>query len=102
MKARRMLRLICRGVLAVIFALGLFAGSVTHYSTRSSFERYPTRRHPRCISLARTSLEGIFSPGLLMGLESPCYLRLRPHFWPRASQPCSGELRGCAEGGSKS
>jgi len=41
MKARRMLRLICRGVLAVIFALGLFAGSVTHYSYAFQFREIP-------------------------------------------------------------
>src|SRR5271157_1925166 len=41
MKARRMLRVICRGVLVVIFALGLFAGSVTHCSYAFQFREIP-------------------------------------------------------------
>jgi len=40
-KARRILRLICRVALVVIFALGLFAGSVTQYSYAFQFREIP-------------------------------------------------------------
>lgn len=41
MKARRVLRLACRSVLLVIFGLGIFAGSVTHYSYAFQFREVP-------------------------------------------------------------
>lgn len=41
MKARRVLRVLCRGVLFVIFALGIFAGRVTHYSYAFQFREFP-------------------------------------------------------------
>jgi len=39
--ARRMLRLFCRATLLAIFALGLFAGSFTHYSYAHQFRELP-------------------------------------------------------------
>jgi peptide/nickel transport system permease protein len=39
--AQRMLRLFCRGTLLVIFAVGLFAGSFTHYSYARQFRDLP-------------------------------------------------------------
>lgn len=41
MKARRVLRVACRSVLLVIFGLGIFAGSVTHYSYAFQFREVP-------------------------------------------------------------
>lgn len=41
MTARRLLRVICRCVLILIFALGLFAGSVTPYSYAFQFRELP-------------------------------------------------------------
>jgi peptide/nickel transport system permease protein len=40
-KAQRTLRLLCRGTLLIIFALGLFAGSFTHYSYAQQFRDTP-------------------------------------------------------------
>jgi peptide/nickel transport system permease protein len=40
-KTRHMLRVFCRGTLIVIFALGLFAGSFTHYSYAHQFRDIP-------------------------------------------------------------
>jgi peptide/nickel transport system permease protein len=42
MNTQRMLRLFCRGTLLVIFALGLFAGSFTHYSYAHQFRGIPS------------------------------------------------------------
>jgi peptide/nickel transport system permease protein len=39
--ARRTLRLLCRSALLMIFALGLFAGSFTHYSYAHQFREIP-------------------------------------------------------------
>jgi peptide/nickel transport system permease protein len=41
MKAQRMLRLLCRGTLLLIFTLGLFAGSFTRYSYAHQFREIP-------------------------------------------------------------
>jgi peptide/nickel transport system permease protein len=41
MKAQRMLRILCRATLLAIFALGLFAGRVTHYSYAFQFRESP-------------------------------------------------------------
>lgn len=44
MKAQRKLRVLCRGTLLIIFALGLFAGSFTHYSYGHQFRDIPNTR----------------------------------------------------------
>lgn len=41
MNARATLRILCRIVLLAIFALGVFAGSVTHYSYAFQFRQFP-------------------------------------------------------------
>jgi peptide/nickel transport system permease protein len=41
MNARRTLRTVCRVILLIIFALGLLAGSVTHYSYAFQFRELP-------------------------------------------------------------
>jgi len=41
MKAKRMLRVLCRGILLIIFGLGLFAGSFIHYSYAHQFREIP-------------------------------------------------------------
>ena len=41
MNAQRILRLLCRGTLLVVFTLGLFAGRFTHYSYAHQFRELP-------------------------------------------------------------
>ncbi len=40
MNARQVLRTVCRGLLLIVFALGIFAGSITHYSYAFQFREF--------------------------------------------------------------